>query len=70
MINVDLRRYGTDKDYEQFINGYLKGADIGDNPSECQFVCRTREAIEEENKKILVKIEEKINSLKGENEKA
>lgn len=28
MINVDLRRYGTDKEYKEFVNGYISGADI------------------------------------------
>ena len=30
MIDVDLRRYGTDKEYEEFINGYLSGCDWDD----------------------------------------
>ena len=27
MINVDLRRYGTDEEYRQFINRYIGGAE-------------------------------------------
>lgn len=33
MINVDLRRYGTDKEYKEFINGYISGADIDEKPT-------------------------------------
>ena len=33
MINVDLRRYGEDEEYRQFINGYISGADIDEKPT-------------------------------------
>ena len=33
MINVDLRRYGTDKEYEEFVNGLISGADIDEKPT-------------------------------------
>ena len=32
MIDVDLRRYGTDKEYEKFVNGIISGADIDETP--------------------------------------
>ena len=34
MINVDLRKYGEDKEYRQFINGFISGADIDEMPTE------------------------------------
>lgn len=33
MINVDLRRYGTDKEYKEFVNGLISGADIDEKPT-------------------------------------
>lgn len=42
MINVDLRRYGTDKVYAQFINGYISGTDIDEIP-----IVRELTAVEE-----------------------
>lgn len=48
MINVDLRRYGTDKEYELFINGYLAGADVDKVPAECQIVCSVKETLKGE----------------------
>lgn len=33
MIDIDLRRYGTDKEYEKFVNGLLSGADIDETPT-------------------------------------
>lgn len=48
MINVDLRRYGTDEEYKQFINGYISGADIDETPTECQLVRSVKEATDEE----------------------
>lgn len=33
MIDVDLRRYGTDKEYEKFVNGLISGADIDEEPT-------------------------------------
>ena len=32
MIDIDLRRYGTDKEYEKFVNGLISGADIDEEP--------------------------------------
>lgn len=55
MINVDLRRYGTDEEYRQFINGYISGADIDETPIECQLVRSVKEATDEEIKEILGK---------------
>lgn len=34
MINVDLRRYGTDKEYEKAVNSFLKGDPL---TLECEF---------------------------------
>ena len=34
MINVDLRRYGNDKEYQKMINGLISGADIDEIPDE------------------------------------
>ncbi len=34
MINVDLRRYGTDDEYRKMINGFISGADIDEMPTE------------------------------------
>lgn len=55
MINVDLRRYGTDKEYAQFINGYISGVDIDETPIECQLVRSVKEATDEEIQEILGK---------------
>lgn len=55
MINVDLRRYGTDEEYKQFINGYISGADIDEMPIECQLVRSVKEATDEEIQEILGK---------------
>lgn len=48
MINVDLRRYGTDKEYKQFINALIAGADIDETPVEYQLVRGVKEATDEE----------------------
>ncbi len=53
MINVDLRRYGTDNEYKKFINGFLSGADIDDEPIECKLVRSVKEATDEELQEIL-----------------
>lgn len=34
MINIDLRRYGTDEEYKKFVNGLISGADIDETPLE------------------------------------
>lgn len=34
MINIDLRRYDTDKEYHKFVNGLVSGADIDEEPME------------------------------------
>lgn len=36
MINVDLRRYGTDEEYRKMINGFVSGADFDEKPIEIQ----------------------------------
>lgn len=53
MINVDLRRYGEDEEYRQFVNGYISGADIDEMPIECQLVRSVKEATDEELEEIV-----------------
>lgn len=48
MIEIDLRRYGTDKEYEKFVNGLLSGADIDEEPTVCELVRSVKEATDEE----------------------
>ena len=70
MINVDLRRYGTDKEYEKFVNGLLSNHDQeinADNWREhrseamdikdlpCELVRSIKEATDEEIQEILGK---------------
>jgi hypothetical protein len=55
MINVDLRRYGTDKEYKEFVNGYISGTDIDEMPMECQLVRSVKEVTDEEIQEILGK---------------
>lgn len=52
-MNVDLRRYGEDEEYRQFINGYISGADIDETPIECQLVRSVKEATDEELEEIV-----------------
>ena len=51
MINVDLKRYGTDKEYAQFVNGYISGADIDETPIEFQLVRSEKGNVWEERRK-------------------
>lgn len=51
MINIDLRRYGTDEEYKQFVNGYISGADIDETPIEFQLVRSEKGNIWEERRK-------------------
>ena len=53
MINVDLRKYGEDEEYRQFVNGYISGADIDEMPIECQLVRSVKEATDEELEEVL-----------------
>ena len=53
MIDIDLRRYGTDKEYEKFVNGLISGADIDEEPIVCELTRSIKEATDEDIQEIL-----------------